>query len=150
MDAFTDGNLLARILLTLATLGYSAITILADFNRTHASNPAWTGHARFHVVWQISSYAGFGLIALALIWAPGPMPVARLYLACAFAAVVYGAFFVALFTMPIYGGRTYDDNGYLPFRAPLGVTRKLWDVNITAFTVTSLVLIAGVLLVGRA
>ncbi len=149
MDVFTDGNLLARILVTLATLGYSAVTILADFNRTHASNPAWTGHARFHVVWQISSYAGFGLIAFALIWAPGPMPVARLYLACAFAAVVYGGFFVALLTMPIYGGRTYDDNGYLPFGAPLGI-KRLWDVNITAFTVTSVLLVAGVLSVGRA
>jgi len=149
MDVFTDGNLLARILLTLATLGYSAITILADFNRTHASNPTWTGHARFHVVWQISSYSGFGLLALALIWVPGPYPVERLYLACSFAAIVYAAFFVALFTMPIYGGRTYDDNGYLPFPAPLGVSKKLWDVNITAFTVTSIVLVAGALSVGR-
>ena len=149
MEVFTDGNLFARILLTLATLGYSAITILADFNRTHASNPSWTGHARFHVVWQISSYSGFGLLALALIWAPGPYAVERLYLACAFAAIVYVAFFIALFTMPIYGGRTYDDNGYLPFVPPLGITRKLWDVNITAFTVTSIVLIAGALSVGR-
>ena len=148
MDVFTDGNLLARILITLATLGYAFITVLADFNATHASNPTWTPHARFHVVWQISSYCGLGLIALALIWAPGPYPIARLYLACAFAAVVYGAFFVALFTMPIYGGRTYDDNGYLPFRAPLGVSKRLWDVNITAFTASSIVLIAGVLSVG--
>ena len=149
MDVFTDGNLLARILVTIATIGYAFITILADFNATHATNPRWTPHARFHVVWQISSYAGLGLVALALIWIPGPLPVARLYLACAFAAVVYGAFFVALFTMPIYGGRTFDDNGYLPFPAPLGITKRLWDVNITAFTTCSVALVAGVLLVGR-
>jgi hypothetical protein len=148
MDAFTDGNLVARILVTLATLGYSAITILADFNKTHASNPSWTPHARFHVVWQISSYSGFALLALALVWWPGGYALERLYLACLFAAVVYGAFFVALATMPIYGGRTYDDNGYLPFAAPLGL-RQRWDVNIAAFTAFSVVLIVAVLMVSR-
>ena len=148
MDLFHDGNLVARILVTIATLGYSAVTILADFNKTHASNPTWTPHARFHVVWQISSYSGFGLLALGLVWWPGGLATERLYLACLFAFVVYGAFFVALATMPRYGGRTYDDNGYLPFPAPLGL-RQRWDVNVTAFSAFSIVLIAAVLLVGR-
>jgi hypothetical protein len=57
-----DLNLLARILLTLVTIGYGFVTVLADFNNTHATNPKWTPHARFHVVWQISSYVGLGLI----------------------------------------------------------------------------------------
>src|SRR5436305_1374816 len=97
MDIFHDGNLLARVLLTLATIGYGVIIVKADFNKTHATNPVWTPHARFHVVWQILSYVGFGLIALALIWVPGPYAVERLYLAAAFAAVVYGASFMTLF-----------------------------------------------------
>ena len=54
--------------------------MFADFNKTHATNPKWTPHARFHVVWQISSYVGFGLLALALIWWPGPLAIERLYL----------------------------------------------------------------------
>jgi len=148
MDAFTDGNLVARILVTLATLGYSAVTIMADFNKTHATNPNWTPHARFHVVWQISSYSGFALLALALTWWPGGYAVERLYLACLFAAVVYGAFFVALATMPVYGGRTYDDNGYLPFAAPFGLKQR-WDVNITAFSAFSIVLLVAALTVSR-
>ena len=74
-----DANLLARILLTLVTLGYGLATVFADFNKTHATNPQWTPHARFHVVWQISSYVGFGLLALALTWWPGPMAIERLY-----------------------------------------------------------------------
>src|SRR5438046_4640062 len=95
MDILNDGNLLARVLLTLATIGYGVITVKADFNRTHAANPLWTPHARFHVVWQITSYVGFALLAFALIWLPGPYRVERLYLAAGFAAVVYGAFFIA-------------------------------------------------------
>ena len=62
-----DRILVARILFTLMTAGYAALTVIADFNKTHAANPEWTPHARFHVVWQILSYVGFGLLALALI-----------------------------------------------------------------------------------
>ena len=96
------GHLLAQILLTVATVGYGILTLKADFNATHATNPLWTPHARFHVVWQITSYCGFGLIALALIWSAGPLEVERLYLAAAFALIVYGSFFVAVFTRPLY------------------------------------------------
>ena len=138
-----DRLLVARVLLTLATIGYSLLTVRADFNKTHATNPLWTGHARFHVVWQIASYVGFGAIALWLIWAPGAVAIERLYLASAFAVVVYGAFFIALLCMPVYGGRAYDDNGYLPF----AVGRMKWDANVTAFSVMTALLAAGAVLV---
>ena len=137
-----DHLLVARILFTLMTAGYAFATILADFNATHATNPKWTGHARFHVVWQITSYIGFGLLALALIWWPGPLAVERLWLVAIMGAIVYAAFFIALATMSVYGGRAYDDNGYQPFAAPLPLFAKAWDANITAFSV-QLVLLAG-------
>jgi hypothetical protein len=63
------------------------------------------------VVWQRTSYVGFVLIALFLIWSPAPHAQEHLSLACAFAAVVCGAFFITLFNMPFYGGRAYDDSG---------------------------------------
>ena len=149
MEIFYDGNLFARILLTLATIGYGVITVKADFNRTHATNPLWTPHARFHVVWQISSYIGFGLFALALIWWPGPYVLERLYLVMAFAVIIYGALFIALFAMPIYGGRTYDANGYKPFKAPIPIIAKKWDANITAFSIQLIILAAGITAVTR-
>ena len=138
-----DRLLVARVLPLLATIGYGLLTVKVDFNNTHATNPLWTGHARFHVVWQITSYVGFGAIALWLIWAPGEMATQRIYLAVAFAAVVYGAFFIALFSMPVYGGRAYDENGYLPF----AVGRMKWDANVTAFSVMTAFLAAGAALV---
>ena len=68
-----------------------------------------------------------------------------------FAAAVYGGFFVALFTMRLYGGRTFDDNGYQPFAVPLGRRPKFWDVNVTAFSAFSVVLLAALaLLAGSA
>jgi len=135
---------IARILLTLTTLGYGLATIKADFNKTHATNPAWTPHARFHVVWQILSYSGVGLIALYLIWADGPMAMQRLYLATAFGIAIYGAFFAAVFTRPLYEGALYDRNGYLPFQPPIGPKHWRWDVNVTVFTVLSVILLAAI------
>ena len=66
------------------------------------------------------------------------------------AAIVYAAFFVALFAMPVYGGAAYDNNGYLPFKAPVPVIAKLWDVNITIFGVLLVVLLAGTLSIAGA
>jgi hypothetical protein len=138
-----DQYLLARVLFTLTTIGWGALTVLADFNKTHATNPKWLPHARFHVVWQISSYVGFGALTLALIWWPGPLALERLYLAAIVSAVVYAAFFVALFAMPIYGGAAYDTNGYKPFKAPLPLFAPKWDANITAFSIQVILLAAG-------
>ncbi len=139
-----DRILVARVLFTLVTAGWSFATVIADFNKTHATNPAWTGHARFHVVWQICSYVGFGLLALALIWAPGPLVLERLTLVAAMAIIVYAGFFMAAFAMPLYGGRAYDDNGYLPFPAPVPLIAKAWDVNMTAFCVQIVLLAAAI------
>jgi len=138
---------IARILLTLSVLGYGLVTIKADFNQTHATNPRWMPHARFHVVWQILSYSGVGLVALYLIWIDGPQPLERLYLAAALSAAIYGAFFVAVIARPVFGGALYDENGYLPFRPPIGPRHWRWDVNVTAFTILSSIMAVGVLAV---
>src|SRR5450830_1710441 len=139
--------LVARILFTLMTAGWAVLTVFADFNKTHATNPKWTPHARFHVVWQISSYVGFGLLAFALIWWPCPLALERLYLVALMGAIVYAAFFAALLAMPIYGGAAYDDNGYQPFKAPIPLFAKKWDANITVFSIHLVILAAGILTV---
>ena len=144
-----DHLLLARILFTLTTAGWALGTVIADFNKTHATNPKWTPHARFHVVWQINSYIGFGLLSLALIWWPGPMALERLYLVAGMCVIVYAAFFAALVAMPIYGGRAYDDNGYQPFKAPIPIVSKTWDANITAFSVQLVLLASGIVALTR-
>ncbi|HEY1310497.1 MAG TPA: DUF6640 family protein [Pseudolabrys sp.] len=142
-----DRILLARILFTLTTAGYSVVTVIADFNNTHATNPKWLPHARFHVVWQISSYIGFGLLALVLLWWPGPLALERLYLVAIMSVIVYAAFFAALITMPLYGGTAYDVNGYQPFNAPVPIIAKKWDANITVFSIQVLLLAAGIVTV---
>jgi len=144
-----DHIFIARILFTLMTAGWAFATVLADFNKTHATNPKWTPHARFHVVWQINSYVGFGLLALALIWWPGPLALERLYLVAIMGVIVYAAFFAALVAMPVYGGAAYDKNGYKPFAAPVPLFAKKWDANVTIFCVQVVILAAGIFAASR-
>jgi hypothetical protein len=42
-----------------------------------------------------------------------------------------------------YGGRAYDDNGYLPF----AVAGMKWDANVTAFSVLTVFLLVSAALV---
>ncbi|MGW4912732.1 hypothetical protein [Streptomyces sp. NPDC004270] len=130
----------ARILLTFVVLGYSLVPALADFNRTHATNPLWTGHARYHVVWQVSSYLGIGAVSLGLLWLPLEHPVWRAHLTAAIALCVYGGFFAAAASRRLYGGTLADENGYK--RLEPHVFGRPWsvDLNIAAFTTLVLVL----------
>jgi hypothetical protein len=138
---FATDNLIARVLLTLATLGYGLVPMIVDLSKTHATNPLWTPHARFHVVWQVSSYCGVGLIALWLIWSAGP--VAKLWLAVGLAAAMYAGFFAAVVAMRRFGGRLADPNGVPPI-ATVNVGGKplALDANLTVFGV--LVAIAAI------
>jgi hypothetical protein len=57
---------------------------------------------------------------------------------------IYGAFFVTVFARPVFGGTLYDENGYLPFKPPIGPQHWRWDVNVTAFTILSTITLAGI------
>jgi hypothetical protein len=122
--------MVTKILLTVITLGFSVIPTIFDFNETHATNPEWLPHARFHTVWQVISYDCIALIALCLIWWPGELAVARSWLATGLAASVYAGFFAAVFGKKLYGGANYDTNGVQPVPF-LGLE---FDVNISIFT----------------
>ena len=136
----------AKILLTILTLGYSAATIAADLNKTHATNPLWTGHARFHVVWQVLSYNLIGLFALILLWAPGAYEIPRVWLVFILAVCIYTSFFATLFSMRVFGGANYDDNAYPPFKVKLPGGDRLLDMNTTVFSVQSVLLLTAFLL----
>ena len=150
MDTIFDSNIFARVLLTIVTAGYAVAPLIADLNSTHATNPLWTPHARFHVVWQVLSYAGFGLIALGLIWIPGPHAAARLYLASGFAAAVLFAFFITFANMRLFGGAHYDANGYLP--KPVSILGRVvnFDANTTVFSIVTVILLIALISISGA
>jgi hypothetical protein len=126
--------LLTKILLTVVTLGYSAVPSLFDSNSTHATNPGWDPHARFHVVWQVSSYVYVAVLALYLIWTAG-LDIWPLWQATLLAAFAYSGFWTAVLFRPAYGGTLVSKTNPVPaFNWNIGGTTFQTDANVTLFT----------------
>ena len=141
--------LTAKILLTLATLGYSAIPSLFDFNPTHATNPSWTGHARYHVIWQVSSYDLIALMAVVLVWTAG-MDASQLWIPAFLALFIYAGFWIANVTRPMYGGVLQDAiNGVPEFHYNIFGWKFSLDANVSLFTPATLITLAGLYLVAK-
>jgi hypothetical protein len=138
-----------KVLLTIATLGYSAIPGMFDSNSTHATNPSWTGHARYHVVWQVSSYVYLAILMLCLIWTAGTESW-PLWIAAITAACMYGGFWTAYAFRPVYGGWLVDKvHGVPDFKWNLFGVRFRTDANVSLFTPAIIVLaVAAILLFG--
>lgn len=134
----------ARLLLSslAATQGFAALKI--DLHRSHATNPLWLPHARFHVVWQVLNLSLLALVEVALIWWSGPGAVGRFYLAACVTAMTLVAFWGALASMRLYAGALFDPNGILPWKVSLGGRILRLDMNTVAVTLGSILLVISV------
>jgi hypothetical protein len=137
---------MARLLLTIALAGYAILTLRADLGETHARNPRWRPHARFHVVWQAATNAGSVLLGLGLIWWPGAMILARFYLAAVIGGIILAAFYVTTLTQSAFGGALRDEEGEEPLRVKLGTLSVVLDTNVILFTGLAALLVAGVVI----
>lgn len=141
--------LTAKLLLTLATLGYSAIPSFFDFNNTHVINPSWTGHARYHVVWQVISYDLIAVMALVLIWTAG-LDASQLWVPVLLALFAYGGFWTANVTRPLYKGVLQDEvNGVPEFHYNFFGRKFSVDANISLFTPITLLTLVALWMVAR-
>ena len=144
MNSHLDHRTIARALLALLCALQGLATLAIDLNRTHATNPTWTRHARFHLVWQDVSCFLLSVLAVALIYWPGPDISARFYLAAALASIPMFAFLLAALSLPTYGGAFSDPNGIKPARLALfGAIRNI-DLNLAA-ELAALVSLAAIL-----
>ncbi len=134
----TGQEKIASVLLTLTAIVFGVIPLLVDLSPTHVLHPAWSPHARFHVVWQISMGFMLGLLAVLLIWWPGPQRRLRLKLGSILGCIALGGFVVAALTRGLYGGE-FSEPGGVP---PVGGI----DANVLAFTPTIVIQLLGVLL----
>jgi hypothetical protein len=140
--------LVARILLSFLCALQGLATLAIDFNRTHATNPAWTGHARFHVVWQSISVALLSVLELALIWLHGPSQKGGFYLAWLLTAASPLAFMIAFVSRRIFRGSLSDPNGIPPVCLKLfGVDLSI-DLNFAA-VVAALLSLGAILIIYR-
>jgi len=121
-------------------------TLLIDLGRTHASNPVWLRHARYHVVWQAFSTASLSLLELALLLLPGRNQEERFYVTAVLAGIPMLGFFGAFATRKLFGSALSDPNGIPPARFVVLGSEKWIDLNLAAEAVAFIVLLAIVLL----
>ncbi|MCE9648457.1 MAG: hypothetical protein K8R18_02430 [Parvibaculum sp.] len=149
METLFDQLLVPRLLFTLVAVAISVGPIFADFNKTHATNPLWTPHARFHVVWQVLSQTGVSAIILYLLWTDVADYATHIAVAALLNYVWGASFYTTLASMKLYGGALKDVNGIKPFRFNIFGRIHLVDTNLFGGTVLMIVNTVGVLLLAN-
>lgn len=139
-------ELIATLLVTLVAVATAIGPMFADFNKTHATNPLWPPHARFHVVWQVLCQAGVSVAILYILW------IADFDGHLLLAALInfnWGlTFFLTLFNMKRFEGSLADVNGIPPFKFNIGGQIRKVDTNLFGATILmSLNTIATTLLI---
>lgn len=130
-------------MVTAVAAGQGITPLFIDLNRTHATNPLWTGHARFHVVGQTFTMTASAAVEVAMLWWLAPGSRLLFYLAALFTAIPIATFLIAVFTRKLYGGTLHDPNGVRPVRIKLRSRTLLVDVNVVLVS-------AGAIVVGWA
>ena len=135
----------ADVLLGLLAFVQGVATLAIDLTRTHATHPDWPGHARFHVVWQVTNIALLTVLTEWLLWSPALPESLRFHLALAMTVIPMLGFLGALLFRGAYGGTLRDRGGVPPLVVGRGGTRREVDLNSVAVYVgllTSAVLLA--------
>jgi len=149
MDPIFDQYLVPRILISLVAVAISVGPMFADFNKTHATNPLWTPHARFHVVWQVLTQTGVSAVILYLLWVPSTDYLTHIWLAAVLIYVWIASFFATLASMTLFDGSLKDVNGIKPFRFNIFGTIYLVDTNLFGGTILMIINTAAVFLIVR-
>ena len=131
---FTDYShiFISKILLTMICFGFATITPLIDFNESHATNPLWTGHARFHLVWQVNAMILTALLSLTLLWVFDSF--FNLLLVVALNYLWIFSFFATAVSIRLYDGEFNDINGVPPIIISFLGTKIEIDRNIQAIS----------------
>jgi hypothetical protein len=149
METSFDALLVPRLLFTVVAVMISVGPIVADFNKTHATNPLWTPHARFHVVWQVLSQTGVSLVILWLLWTNAADYTTHIWVAAILNYVWLASFYATLASMPLYGGALKDVNGIKPFRFNIFGNIYLVDTNLFGSIILMIVNTIGVFLLAN-
>jgi hypothetical protein len=132
--------LLARTALSGLCIVQGVATLAIDLNKTHATNPAWPGHARFHLVWQSITVAALSTVALVLIWSRTTSGDDHFYVACLLVSLSPAGFLAAWAARRLYKGTLSDRNGIPPLRVRLRGREFFVDMNLAAVLIAFLAL----------
>lgn len=135
----------ARVMVTAIAAGQGVAPLGIDLNRTHATNPLWAGHARFHLVQQVFTLLPAAAVEVALLWWPGRAMGGRFYLAALLTATPLAGFVIAAVARKLYGGTLHDPNGIQPVAMHIGSREVVFDLNVPIVIAAGVLLIAAVI-----
>ena len=127
-------------MVTAVAAGQGVTPLFVDLNRTHATNPLWTGHARFHVVDQTVVMVLLAAVEVTLLWWIAPGSGLAFYLATLLTATPISGFLLATFTRGYYGGTLRDPNGMPALHLQLAGRSREIDVNVVLVSVAAVML----------
>ena len=120
-----ESMFIGKILFSFIAFGLAFMPLLVDFNESHATNPLWTGHARFHLVWQVTALTTTGLIVILLLWVFPSLSNTIISIALLYMWLI--CFFIAWLAMPLYGGKPNDVNGVPPVN--MNIFGKQYEID---------------------
>ena len=132
----TTLHLTGKILISLATVIYGFIPLFVDLGKTHATNPLWTSHARFHVVWQVIIMFFLAITGLYFLWFSDTTESYSINLPFLFGLIVLGGFLLNVLVRHLYKGTLSDPNGVPPIFGKV-------DANLFGFTLGLVLLVLG-------
>ncbi|MES2794373.1 MAG: hypothetical protein V4683_00335 [Bacteroidota bacterium] len=132
----TTKQSVGKVLMTMATMIYGFVPPFADFNQTHAENPLWLGHAKFHVVWQVIITFGLSLLGLYLLWSKNTEKGFSIKISFILGLIVLGGFLSNATITHLYGGALSDPNGVPPIFSNI-------DANLFVFSIGFVFLLVG-------
>ena len=122
-----------KVLVSIGSLWYGVIPVIADLNESHLLNPAWMPHAKLHLTWLLATGSCLAMYSLYLIWRRSQALEAAIIGLC-----VMSGFWIAASTRALYGGLFVDPNHEAP--SILGL-----HPNVFAFIFVTGFLVAGLL-----
>ena len=123
---------ISKILLTLICVGFGTLTPLIDFNESHATNPLWTGHARFHLVWQVNAMIITEVLSIVLLWFFYSITNHLIVILLNYLWIF--SFYATVFGLKLFDGELNDINGVPPVFIKLFGKEYEIDRNIQAIT----------------
>ena len=124
---------LSKALVSVGTLWYGVIPVVADLNESHLLKADWMPHAKFHLAWLLATGSCLAIYALYLIWRRAQVIEAAMIGLC-----VMSGFWIAAATKSFYGGLFVDPNLEAP--SILGLHPNVFAfIFVTGFLVAGLV-----------
>lgn len=123
---------IAQVLLTVGVFEFFG-PIIRDTSSTHILNPAWVGHARFHLAWALVFMGLSGVVNIYLIWFRRPHRISNLYISWVWQACNIFGFWGAALLEGMYGGSIVDPEFHFTV---LGLNE-----NVFAFVVLTAILL---------